>query len=79
MRKRGACDVHRGACEVICKREAILRPIGASQGERGEPSGAPQCERGAPLDVHRGASMRKRGALDVHRGACGPYGRLYAK
>ena len=29
MRKTGACAVHRGACEAICKREATLRPIGA--------------------------------------------------
>ena len=79
MRKRGACDVHRGAREAICKRGAHLRPIGASQGERGEPSGAPECGRGAPLDVHR-APQCKRGVSLMSIGAPGePYGRLHAK
>ena len=38
-----------GAPKAICKRGALLKPIRASQGEGGEPSGAPQCERGAPI------------------------------
>ena len=63
MRNRGACDVHRGAREAICKRGAPLRPIEASQGEKGVPSGAPQCEIGAPLDVHGAPQCEREASL----------------
>ena len=48
------------AREAICNRGAPLRHIRASQGERGEPSGAPQCK--------RGASVKPIGRLNVKDG-----------
>ena len=63
-----------GALARSYARGAHLRPIEASQGKRGEPSGAPQCEIGGGLNVHRGACgaiwapARERGAHLRHLG-----------
>ena len=67
--ERGACDVHRGAREAICKRGAPLEATeyrGVS-GRKREPSGTPQCERGASL-TFIGAPVESNGRLYAKEG-----------